>query len=379
MYKHKKIAITGGPCAGKTTAMQRIVDEFTERGYKVFVVSETATDLINGGIRPFGTGACDIVEFQRYVLYMQLSKEKLFEKVASGCKQDTIILCDRGIMDNRAYINDEYFQKLLKERNLKEMEVMSSYDLVIHLVTAADGAREYYTTVNNKARTETPEEAMIADKKTLDSWTGHDKLVIVDNKVGFDEKIDNAIKSIYQELGDPHPIQKQHKFLVDKIDLNGLKDMHLVKLELEQFFVDASSTQNTMARKTTKNGESIYTSTIKRDTDVSDERITISKKITEKDYNSLMEKIDDVPIRKCRYCFTFGKQYYRLDIFENPKNLAILEIDLTNESKKVIIPEFITVKKDVTDDLEYRNANIFRKINGRRKNGILVKKKAGED
>lgn len=379
MYKHKKIAITGGPCAGKTTAMQRIVDEFTERGYKVFVVSETATDLINGGIRPFGTGSCDIVEFQRYVLYMQLSKEKLFEKVANQCKQDTIILCDRGIMDNRAYINDNIFRKLLKERNLNEMEVMTSYDLVIHLVTAADGAGEHYTTINNKARTETAEEAIVADKKTLDSWTGHDKLVIVDNKVGFDEKIDNVIKAIYQELGDPYPIQKQHKFLVDKINLNGLKNMHLVKLELEQFFVDATSTQNTMARKTTKNGEIIYTSTIKRDTDVSDERITISKKITEKDYGQLLEEIADKPIRKCRYCFTYGKQYYRLDIFENPKNLAMLEINLTNEGKEVVIPDFIDVKKDVTEDFEYRNANIFRKINGRRKNGILVKKKADAD
>ena len=78
MYKHKKIAITGGPCAGKTTAMQKIVEEFTERGYKVFVVSETATELISGGAKPFGDNPIDLLEFQRYVLEMQLSKEKLF-------------------------------------------------------------------------------------------------------------------------------------------------------------------------------------------------------------------------------------------------------------------------------------------------------------
>ena len=159
MYKHLKIAITGGPCAGKTTAMQKIVQEFTEKGYKVFVVSEAATELINGGIRPFGDNALEMYEFQRCVMDTQLSKEKIFERIANNTKQDTIILCDRGIFDNRAYVSDKEFKELLKERSLNEMEVSSSYDMVIHLVTAAKGAKEHYTTANNSARTETVEEA----------------------------------------------------------------------------------------------------------------------------------------------------------------------------------------------------------------------------
>ena len=189
MYKHKKIAITGGPCAGKTTAMEKIVQEFTERGYKVFVVNETATDLINGGIKPFGDNPLDILDFQRCVLEQQLAKEKLFDRIANSYQQDTIILCDRGILDNRAYITDEQFKQLLKEYELNEMEIMSSYDMVIHLVTAADGAVEAYTTANNTARTETPEQAIKADRKTLNSWIGHKKIEIIGNEGSFDEKI----------------------------------------------------------------------------------------------------------------------------------------------------------------------------------------------
>ena len=64
----KKIVLTGGPCAGKTTAIQRIVQEFTEKGYNVLVINEAATELIMGGIRPFGDNALDMVEFQNYVL-----------------------------------------------------------------------------------------------------------------------------------------------------------------------------------------------------------------------------------------------------------------------------------------------------------------------
>lgn len=376
MYTHKKIAITGGPCAGKTTAMQKIVEEFTERGYKVFVVSETATDLITSGAKPFGLNPIELVEFQRYVLNFQLAKEKLFETIANNTEQDTIILCDRGVMDNRAYINNQTFRELLKEQDLNEMELMSSYDLVIHLVTAADGAEENYTLANNSARTETAEEARIIDKKTLNSWTGHDKLEIItnDNKT-FDDKIHDVIKVIYKELGIPHPIQKQHKFLVESIDIDKLSECLPVKLEIEQFFTDETPTENTMVRKTSKDGDSTYSSTIKRDTKKASERITTSRRITDKDYYELKKQTDDTPIIKNRYCFTYNKQYYRLDFFNQPEGLIILETGLTNLNQEIIIPEFIKVKKEITEDMSYRNVSIYKKINGRRKNSPLVVKK----
>ena len=188
MYKHYKVAITGGPCAGKTTAMEKIVQEFTERGFKVFVVNEAATDLITGGIRPFGDNPIPLMDFQRCVLEQQMAKEKLYEKVAASCQQDTIILCDRGVLDNRAYITNQEFQGLLREYDLNEMEIMNSYDMVFHLVTAADGAVEAYTTANNAARTETPEQARIADLKTRNAWVGHPHLRVIDNSTPFKEK-----------------------------------------------------------------------------------------------------------------------------------------------------------------------------------------------
>lgn len=374
MYKHMKVAITGGPCAGKTTAMQKIVEEFTEKGYKVFVVSETATELINGGAKPFGDNPINLLEFQRYVLEMQLSKEKLFEKIAENTPQNTIILCDRGIMDNRAYINNKQFRQLLKEFELNEMEIMSSYELVLHLVTAADGAEEYYTKANNTARTETPEQARALDKKTLNSWIGHENLSIITNNGNFDDKLHSVIRAIYETLDVPYPIQTQYKYLVEQVDLDALAECLPVKLELEQFFTNGNDQENTMVRKTTKEGDSTYSSTTKRETDKPSERITTSRRITDKDYNELLNQTNDKPIKKYRYCFSYNKQYYRLDLFKEPKGLMILETGLTNENSIVEIPNFIKVKKDITDDLSYRNANLYRKINKKNKNTPLVKK-----
>lgn len=362
MKKCKKIVLTGGPCAGKTTAMQRIVQEFTERGYNVLVIGESATELIDGGIKPFGSNALDMFEFQNYVLDLQIAKESLYERVLSNFEQDTIILCDRGIMDNRAYITDEEFKQLLISRNLNEMEVMSSYDLVLHLVTAADGAIEFYTLSNNNARTETPEQALLADKKTLDSWLGHNKIEIIDNSDSFDNKINKVIKAIYQELGDPYPIQKQYKFLVNSIDFDKLKDRKLVKLDLEQFFIDGNDNTTIMIRKTTKEGNSSYSSTIKKDMVDSSERMTICRNISEREYKDTFNNVLDKALCKCRYCFTYNKQYYRLDIFEEPNGLMILEINLTNEGQEVVIPDFIKIDKDITNDLEYRNVNLYKKI-----------------
>lgn len=38
-----KIVIKGGPCAGKTTVMSWIQNTFTQKGYKVVFMLETAT------------------------------------------------------------------------------------------------------------------------------------------------------------------------------------------------------------------------------------------------------------------------------------------------------------------------------------------------
>ena len=66
--KVKKIVLTGGPCAGKTTALQQIEREFTEKGYHVLIVPEAASILIGAGIRPFGPYIMDMAEFQKYVI-----------------------------------------------------------------------------------------------------------------------------------------------------------------------------------------------------------------------------------------------------------------------------------------------------------------------
>ena len=132
--------------------------------------------------------------------------------------------------------------------------------------------------------------------------------------------------------------------------------------------------EKTMLRKTTKDGDSTYSSTTKRETASPSERITTSRRITNRDYNELLEQTEDKPIRKYRYCFSYNKQYYKLDLFEEPNGLMILETGLTNENDIVDIPDFIKINRDITDDLEFRNASIYRRINRKTKKSEICMK-----
>ena len=149
-----KIVITGGPCAGKTTAMSWIQNAFTRKGYMVLFVDETATELIGGGA-PWKYTKCNR-DYQFRLTQLMLAKELAFTEIAKTFDAEKVlIVCDRGALDNRAYMSDEEFKYVLKRLDTNEVALRDHYDAVFHLVTAAKGAEQFYTLANNAARYET--------------------------------------------------------------------------------------------------------------------------------------------------------------------------------------------------------------------------------
>lgn len=49
----KKIVLTGGPCAGKTTALVKVIEHFSSLGYKVFTIPEVPTMFTQAGYELF--------------------------------------------------------------------------------------------------------------------------------------------------------------------------------------------------------------------------------------------------------------------------------------------------------------------------------------
>lgn len=196
------VAVTGGPCGGKSSFLSYIDQQLTQRGYRVLQIAESATELILSGIKPFG-GCLSMYEFQTFVFPTQFFKEDLCRRAAEMVPEEkVVIVCDRGIPDNSAYVSPEEYTALLAMFGKTEAEVLNSYDIVIHLVTTADGAEQAYTLSNNTARTETLEQAREMDGRTLHAWSKHPHLRVIDNSTNFEEKMARAAKAILDLLGE---------------------------------------------------------------------------------------------------------------------------------------------------------------------------------
>lgn len=185
--KVNKIVLTGGPCAGKTKILEYLREELPKKGYYVIVVSETASEYIRGNMPP-KTDREHVLMFQDIMLRTQLVKENSAEKYADLIKekQEVVILYDRAIMDNRAYLSQEDFDSFLKMYNLDEMKILDKYDLVIDLISTATLKKDSYEL--NDTRSESVGEAKKRDELTSLAWLSHKNLKVIKPTNTLDEK-----------------------------------------------------------------------------------------------------------------------------------------------------------------------------------------------
>lgn len=355
--KITKIVITGGPCAGKSTAMSWIQNAFSEKGYAVLFVPETATELITGGVAPWTCGSNE--DYQVCQFMLQLEKEKVFEKAAATMNTDKVlIVCDRGALDNKAYMTDLEFACVLRQLGATEVELRDNYDAVFHLVTAAKGAERFYTTANNTARTETPEQAAALDDKLIAAWTGHPHLRVINNSTDFDMKMRRLIAEIAAFLGEPEPFEIERKFLIAYPDIKWLESMpNCQRIEIIQTYLKAPEGEEVRVRQRGIDGSYVYYQTTKRR--VSDlKRVEVERRLSQSEYLRLLMEADTSrrQIRKTRYCLTYQNQYFEIDVFPFWADKAIAEIELSEESQQVEFPAQLRLIKEVTDDEAYTNA-----------------------
>lgn len=352
-----KIVITGGPCAGKSTAMSWIQNAFTQMGYKVLFVPETATELITGGVAPWtcGTNA----DYQKCQLKLQIEKEKIFEQAARTMDAEKIlIVCDRGTLDNKAYMEKIEFAEAIRFIGSNEVELRDNYDAVFHLVSAAKGAEEFYTTANNSARTETAKQAAELDDKLIAAWTGHPHLRVIDNSTSFEDKMKRLISEISSFLGEPEPYEIERKFLIEYPDIKWLESCSSCqRIEIIQTYLNSAAGEEVRIRQRGIDGNYIYFQTIKKK--VSDvKRIEIERRLSQSEYLRLLMEADTTKrqIRKTRYCLTYENQYFEIDVYPFWDDKAIAELELSDENAKIVFPKQIKVINEVTDDESYKNA-----------------------
>lgn len=356
----RRIVLTGGPGSGKTSVLEKINKVYSSEGYKVIIVPETATDLMNNGIN-FRDGSISLVDFQELVMRLQLAKEEVVERAIELSNSDkVIVIYDRGTIDNTAYIKKEEFEEILARlNNVKSFaDLMNKYDMVINLV----GREDFYTTENNKARSEDASEALKLGDATLKCWLGHKKVKIVLPKDTIEEKT-NEVLNIINDLLKEKQVRRQEKYSVElsKTDLDIVRNIGKA-MYIEQTYLTSDNDVEKRVRKVSFNNCISYIFSVYKVLEDGTKIVVDEKQIDEKLYNSLLEFRDFKyeTIRKIRYYFSYKGEYFNLDVFEDGQDIGILEINIGND-EEVVIPDFVSVLEKVSNNELYFNKNIAKK------------------
>lgn len=355
------IVLTGGPCAGKTTALAKIMQVFVNRGFAVYAQPEAAKLFNQGGV-DFLTDDKDLFfESEKQLLRFQLNTEDCFRRMAEKAGKPAIVVYDGGVMDIAAYMGKEMWEKLMDSVEENEVDLRDRrYDAVLHLCTAAKGAEQFYTCQNISSRTEGIELAKALDDKIIVAWTGHPHLRVIPSKDSFEDKINTVIDEIASVLGIPEPIETERKFLVDVVgDIPNSCEM-----EIFQTYLTPVNGEEQRIRKRGKGDNYVCFLTTKK-TISSSQRIEIEEIISSSEYAKLeaLANPEKKTIHKMRRCFVWNNRYYELDTFVDPVlRHSILEIEDVDMTDKIDFPPFLKLIEEVTENHDYYNSNIARRV-----------------
>jgi len=151
----RTIAITGGPGAGKTSLVLRLLQAFPEQ---LVVVPEVATLLLRHFFPPV-QGEHERRAFQRAIFAVQRNLEDAY---SGRLGRGQVLLCDRGTPDGGGYWPEGH-----------------------------DG---------NETRSEDLSQALAVDRRLQDVWSGHGSLAFVPQQPSFADKLDQGVDVVSRWL-----------------------------------------------------------------------------------------------------------------------------------------------------------------------------------
>ena len=361
------IVLTGGPCSGKSSSLAYLTEKLSDHGYLVFVIPETATLIATNGIdRRKMDRTSQVVMYEEAVLDLQLSFEETYKRAISRIfpERKKVILLDRGVMDIKAFVPRDDFLKMLKRKGLNEITLRDRYHGVIHLVTAAEGAAEFYTAANNGARIETPEEAIRIDRTIRESWLGHPRFKVIDNRGDFADKIARAFGAISQFLSIPASSPLKERFIVKDVSYDLLPAHQAV--EIEQIYLHSKARDEEISiRKRGQDDSFLY---FLRRTRRGPSRVTEEELIDEQQFENLRKLIDPKTevLSKKRICFLWKNRLFELDSYGGGHaGLSVLAVEPADDGKREAeIPPFVRIERNITGNPRFSEKSLASRRKG---------------
>ena len=174
----RKVVITGGPCAGKTSCLKALVGRFPGR---VAVVREASTLLLETGVPKPSVDPPGMepghwrMLFQSRLIALQQHLEAEVHHLAEHAGME-LVLCDRGLLDGAAYWPEDR-EHYLRTHGLTLEQAMDRYHGVVCLESLAVGQPHLYGRGDDPTLLEGPELARQVDQRIRTAWKGHPNLV----------------------------------------------------------------------------------------------------------------------------------------------------------------------------------------------------------
>lgn len=372
------VILTGGPCAGKTSLMEKFRNQVaTIPNVKVFFVKEAATLLKQSGINFADAGGDET--FQRLIINQQLIAEHnariTAEKFAANHKDyKVIILCDRGIMDGEAYFENKYqFTELLADFELTKKTVFRRYDMVLFMHSAAVGAEQFYTTKDGTPRDESPEQAASIDANTYNAWCEHNNFKSVDNSFEFYEKLDAAANYIFESAGIDIPQKIFERYLIKGHDFFDFMSDYIHSTSKEQiFFLTSKNKDNVCYLKIQRSDNGVrYTKREVRlgmvnnsdNTPLYTRVYQNESSITENEFLKELSKIHPSILPMNRNIFSFALNpsvRCEIEYYPTAKENMILRVYMDSNEDYTSVTTAFNIIKNVKSDLDYSTLELAR-------------------
>jgi hypothetical protein len=308
------------------------------------------------------------INFQLQLLQTQIALENAFVQMAKATREPSVVLCDRGAMDGSAYMDPDEFKQVLEALKLDRVELRDSrYDSVFHLVTAANGAIQYYGDATNSTRYETVEGACDVDLKLQAAWVGHPRVYIFDNSTDFEGKMQRIVKCMIRLVGLPSTQKAFKRYLIAappaelpvKCEIFDVTKVYILVKEADH---KSSNEAFSFIRKRAKGKFASYGLTDVRVTE-SGEKLESKRILTAREYESYHKFADEtrhiVTVR--RTCFLYENTYFEVNEYLTPcPGLAFVNVQqiegldtVDGVSDSIKFPPFLNILEDITGSNKY--------------------------
>lgn len=159
------------------------------------------------------------------------------------------------------------------------------------------------------------------------------------------------------------PLEIERKFLIRRPEEAFLASLGGERIEIVQTYLTAPAGLNRRVRLwRDRDGEKWFYTVKERLTDLT--RVEREREVSPEEARALLTETDPdrTPLEKVRWRLPYAGHLLEIDLFPFWRRQAYCEAELSAEDEALVLPPWMEVLREVTDDPRYLNSSLARQI-----------------